>query len=224
MKSYKILGWLSVLTLTLVVSCTKNSTPTGEKQSRVDNLPYYDEASFTPHWISQNDKALKDFHQISPFELLNQDGETITEKTFEGKIYVTNFFFTICPGICPKMTNNMFIVQEEFKDDNEILLLSHSVTPRIDSVPKLKEYAKDKGVISGKWHLATGDQKVIYQLGRKGYFVEENLGLQKSETDFLHTENLILIDKNSHIRGIYNGLSKPSIQQLIADVKTLKKE
>ncbi|MEM9721990.1 MAG: SCO family protein [Bacteroidota bacterium] len=196
----------------------------GEKQSWVEHLPYYNEATFTPHWLLPNDQVLDTFHRISSFELINQEGKTITERTFEGKIYVANFFFTICPGICRKMTNNMSILQGEFMEDEEIQLLSHSVTPEMDSVPVLKQYAEVKGVISDKWHLVTGSQSEIYRLGRRDYFVEEDLGLQRNENEFLHTENFVLIDKQKHIRGIYNGLNKSSVRQLIADIKTLKKE
>jgi protein SCO1/2 len=223
MKSNQII--IVIMSLLFFTACTKTTDPTNdEKQSRVNTLPYYSEASFTPYWINNDKEALNDFHQISPFELTNQDGEIITEATFDDKIYVADFFFTICPGICPKMTANMSVLQEEFKEDDEILLLYHSVTPKMDSVSVLKAYAEDKGVISGKWHLVTGQQKDIYKLGRQDYFVEENLGVEKDHTDFLHTENFVLIDKNKHIRGIYNGLNKSSMLQLIADIKTLKKE
>lgn len=191
--------------------------------SRVDALPYYNEASFTPKWINPKSEELASFHKIPDFELTNQDGEKITQKTFENKIYVADFFFTTCPGICPKMTANMDLVQESFKEDNHILLLSHSVTPSKDSVAQLKKYALEKN-IGKNWHLVTGDKKEIYDLGRQFYFVEEDLGKPKGLDDFLHTENFVLIDKNKHIRGIYNGLSKNSVKQLIADVKILKEE
>ncbi len=195
-----------------------------QNNSRVETLPFYDEATFTPHWINPTDNVLDTFHRISSFNLTNQEGDIITEKSFKNKIYVVDFFFTICPGICPKMTANMMELQDEFLKDEDVLLLSHSVTPERDSVSVLKQYAKDKGIISHKWHLVTGKQEEIYRLGRKDYFVEENLGLEKEENDFLHTENFVLIDKNRHIRGIYNGLNKTSINQLIIDIKTLKKE
>ena len=145
-------------------------------------------------------------------------------KTFENKIYVTDFFFTRCPGICPRMTKNLGILQDKFENDDEVLLLSHSITPTQDSVPILKQYAEDHDVISGKWHLVTGTQQEIYKLGRKDYFVEEDLGLKKEADEFLHTENFVLVDKNRHIRGIYNGLNKASIRQLKLDIETLKKE
>lgn len=201
-------------------SCKENKV----NESRVDRLPFYNEATFKAHWIVAEDDALNNFHRISPFKLLNQNGEEITEKTFEGKIYVTDFFFTSCPGICPKMTSNMMAIQTEFLNNDDVLILSHSVTPKKDSVPVLNSYAESNGIISGKWHLATGAQKEIYKLGRKDYFVEEDLGLEKDEDEFLHTENFVLIDKNGHIRGIYNGLNKTAVNQLIIDIHTLRNE
>lgn len=212
---------LTIFSLMLgLAGCEKSESNT----SRVASLPFYDEATFTPRWIKPNNEVLDTFHQVSAFSLINQEGEVITEKTFEGKIYVVDFFFTVCPGICPKMTANMAVLQDEFIDDDNVLLLSHSVTPERDSVPVLSSYANDKGVISHKWHLATGTQQEIYKLGREDYFVEEDLGLTKEADDFLHTENFVLIDKNRHIRGIYNGLNRVAIKQLIADIKELEKE
>jgi protein SCO1/2 len=220
-SSIKINSFLLLLTVLILNSC---NTEKPKELSRVEQLPFYEDASFTPNWLDPKSDRIKDFHQIPAFSLFNQNGENITEKTFENKIYVTDFFFTTCPGICPKMTANMGVLQEAFLEDDEVLLLSHSVTPKTDSVSILKEYAEDKGVVSGKWHLVTGDLEEIYRLGRKSYFVEEDLGAEKNLTDFLHTENFVLIDKNRHIRGIYNGLNKTSVKQLINDIKLLKTE
>ena len=206
----------------VLVSC--KDAPNTKKSSRVDVLPYYAEATFTPNWLDGEDKETNDFHKIPAFNLTNQLGETVTEKTFENKIYIADFFFTTCPGICPKMTANMKVLQDTFLNDDDILLLSHSVTPEADSVPALKKYADSKGVINTKWHLVTGDRKEIYDLGRQSYFAEEDLGEEKTEDDFLHTENFVLIDENRHIRGIYSGLNKTAVQQLIADVKTLQRK
>jgi|SaaInl0LU_22_DNA_1037365.scaffolds.fasta_scaffold33409_1 protein SCO1/2 len=192
--------------------------------SRVDYLPYYNDESFTPHWLTPGSKEEQAFHKIPDFNLLNQLGEVVTQNTFNDKIYITDFFFTTCPGICPKMTGNMAKVQEAFINDSEVLLLSHSVMPKTDSVAVLKTYAKNNQVIDDKWHLVTGDKNDIYSLGRDSYFVENDLGEPKSIEDFLHTENFLLIDKNKHIRGIYNGLNRASIVQLITDVKALKNE
>ena len=205
-----------VLVVILFASCTQ--------QKKEITLPYYDDAFFTPKWYKNSSEVPEDFHKIRPFNLINQQGDTITEQSFNDKIYVADFFFATCPGICPKMTANMTIVQEAFKTDDEVLLLSHSVTPAYDSVDVLNKYGQSNGVIPGKWHLATGDREEIYNLGRNFYFAEEDLGLSKDSDDFLHTENFLLIDKRGRIRGIYNGLNKTSINQLIDDINTLKKE
>lgn len=223
-KKYSVLFLFLVV---ITISCKKQAKKEKSKvieTSRVQFLPYYKDESFSPHWLTPGTKEEKEFHKIPNFSFINQLGDTITQKTFDNKIYVTDFFFATCPGICPKMTKNMYQVQEEFKEDSDVLFLSHSVTPSRDSVPILKNYAKVNGVIDNKWHLATGNKAEIYTLGRDYYFVENDLGEDKSIEDFLHTENFLLIDKQKHIRGIYNGLNRASIAQLIVDVKALQKE
>lgn len=206
--------------ITAIISgCNSN-----QKTSRVDALPYYSEASFTPNWFDNPEDVPNNFHHIKQFTLTNQNGKSVTEKTVDGKICVVDFFFTTCPGICRKMTKNMLLLQDAFEGDSDVLLLSHTVTPERDSVGQLKAYAEIKGIKDKNWHLLTGDRKLIYDLGRNYYFAEEDLGVGKDEHDFLHTENFILIDQNRRIRGIYNGLNKNDIEQIIADIKTLKKE
>jgi len=216
----KIKAILFLSFLLSLVACNENKN----KGSRVDRLPFYNDATFKTHWIDARAKALDTFHTISDFQLINQDGDSISQLTFEDKIYVTDFFFATCTGICPKMTDNMLLLQKEFLEDTDVLLLSHSVTPDADSVAVLNQYAKQKGIDSKTWHLVTGPKNEIYKLGRKDYFIEEDLGLEKEDDDFLHTENFVLIDKNRHIRGIYNGLNKTSVRQLITDIHTLKEE
>ena len=211
----------------IFISCKKEIKKENQRiveTSRTEYLPYYNEESFTPNWLTPNSEDEKKFHKIPDFKLVNQLGDTISQKTFDNKIYVTDFFFTSCPGICKKMTGNMIKIQEAFKKDDDVLLLSHSVTPSIDSVSVLKTYAENFGVIDNKWHLVTGEKSEIYDLGRNNYFVENDLGTPKDINDFLHTENFLLVDKNKHIRGIYNGLNRASIAQLIIDIKTLKQE
>ena len=200
-----------ILCLFTIISCNNNKK----------RLPYYDTADFTSKWEMSNEKT---FHQIRPFKLINQENQPFTERDIEGKICVADFFFTTCPGICLKMTNSMSEIQKEFFNDDEILLLSHSVTPEKDSVPVLKQYAKEKKVDFKRWKLLTGNKNEIYDLGRKYYFVEEDEGVKKGNDVFLHTENFILIDKQRHIRGIYNGLDPNSMQNLISDIKILKAE
>ena len=223
-KEFKV---LSLLLLTLAVGCSdaiKKENIVVSETSRTEYLPYYDEESFTPNWLTPGSAEEKSFHKIPDFNLVNQLGEAVTPQTFDDKIYVTDFFFTICPGICPQMTDNMYKLQEEFKDDTDVLLLSHSVMPSTDTVAALKEYAEIHDVIDNKWHLVTGDKNEIYELGRDHYFVENDLGVPKNIDDFLHTENFLLIDKNKHIRGIYNGLNRASIAQLTTDIKALQVE
>lgn len=221
---------LAALILGLSACGTQETQPESEAvdvltvSSRVETLPYYGDPSFTPQWLEPGAEELDDFHRISTFSLLNQEGDTLSTVDLEGKIYVADFFFTSCPGICPKMTSNMTLLQEAFLEDPSVVLLSHSVTPERDSVPILKAYAEEKGILSSKWHLLTGDREQIYSLGRNDYFIEEDLGVEKDVDDFLHTENFVLIDEDLHIRGIYNGLNKSDINQLIADIQTLKKE
>ncbi len=148
----------------------------------------------------------------------------VTEKTFAGKIYVADFFFTSCPGICKRLTTNLTLVQTAFKDDDKVLLLSHSVTPETDNVDRLQQYAVSYGVIKNKWHLVTGSREQIYGIARNAYYADEDMGVKKNSSDFLHTENILLIDKHRRIRGVYKGTSVKDVNDLIADIKTLELE
>ncbi len=163
----------------------------------------------------------KKYHTIADFELINQNGEIITQKDYQGKIYVADFFFTTCPSICPIMTKNMAQIQHATLEDEEVLLLSHSVTPKIDSVSQLKKYAIEKGVVDTKWNLVTGDKKQIYELARKSYFAVLNDG-DGGPFDMIHTENFILIDKEGRIRGTYDGTNTDEVEKLINDISILK--
>ena len=142
----------------------------------------------------------------------------------EGKIHVANFIFTSCGSICPTMTRHLKLVQDEFRSDTTVVLLSYSVTPWIDTVDKLKIFADKNGINSTNWHLLTGNKSEIYTLARQSYFAEEDLGFTKDSTEFLHTEHVLLVDKNKRIRGIYNGTLQLEAEQLIEDIKTLTKE
>ena len=187
-------------------------------------MPFINKPDFTPEWIKADDPAYASIHQVPPFSFTDQDGKTVTEKTVEGKIYVADFIFTRCGSICPKMTADMGLLQEKFKNDDEVIFLSHSVTPEADSVPVLKKYASEKGVISGKWHLLTGNKEDIYRLARKEYFAGDTIGYYQSGDQFLHTENFILLDKHRRIRGVYNGTLPLEMERLADDIATLKKE
>jgi len=186
-------------------------------------LPVFNPADVNPKLVDKSVINITRNHKVADFKLINQNGEIVTQNDYKDKIYVTDFFFTRCMTICPVMTNNMGKLQEVFKNDDEIKFLSLSVTPEMDSIPILKEYAVKKGVIDAKWNITTGDKKHIYELARKSYFAvldEGDGGLQ----DFIHTENFILVDKKRQIRGFYDGTDSKDIERLILDIKILQNE
>lgn len=194
----------------------------GDKHVKEDQLPYYSSAEFTSQWLARTDADT--VHQIPDFSFTNQYGQMITRQTFDKKITVVDFFFTTCPGICKKLTSSLSRVQDEFKNDDRVLLLSHSVTPEKDSVPVLKRYAEEHNAIKDKWHFVTGDKNFIYRIARTAYFADEDMGWKQDSSVFLHTENILLIDGDHHIRGVYKGTVDLQVNDLIADIKKLKSE
>ena len=202
---------LYALCILITFSCQQEKKP----------LPIYNPANFNPVLVDKSLQNKSENHTVSDFNLINQNGETITQEDYKNKIYITAFFFTRCGTICPIMTDNMAKIQKEFLNDSDIMLLSLSVTPQMDSIPILREYANNKGVIDKKWNITTGNKKHIYELARKSYFAVEvrgDGGLQ----DFIHSSNFILVDKKKQIRGIYDGTNDDDIKQIIEDIKTLK--
>lgn len=186
-------------------------------------LPIYQPAMVNTEMVDSTIQYKKKYHKIADFSLTNQNGETITQNTYKDKIYVADFFFTTCQTICPIMTDHMVQIQKEIINDPDVMLLSHTVTPEIDSVAQLKKYALKKGVNDAKWNLVTGDKKQIYQLARKSYLAVKTDG-NGDIYDMIHTENFMLIDKKRQIRGYYDGTNPEDIARLIADIKTLKEE
>ncbi|WP_411273972.1 SCO family protein [Daejeonella sp.] len=183
----------------------------------------YNEASFTPLWSLDKIGPGK-LHTIAPFRMINQSNDAITEKNLKGKITLVNFFFTACQSVCPKMKNTMKKVHSNFEDNSRVLFLSYSVTPENDTVEKLAEYARSNGIPGKQWNLLTGDKTEIYKLARKSYFIEEEPGLSKSVRQFLHTENLVLIDGEGHIRGLYNGTLEAEEPRISEDILGLLKD
>jgi protein SCO1 len=184
------------------------------------NVPYYNDASFTPIWHPDNSE-IKKLHTIAPFTFVNQYGNPVTNNLFKGKVYLVSFFFTTCPGICPKLTQTMKMVYNNFRKNSKVLLLSHSVTPDIDTPDRLYKYAEKNNILSQQWQLVTGERSEIYTIARKSYFIEEEMGLSKLTGQFLHTENLVLIDDRGHIRGIYNGTLQAEVPRITEDIKSL---
>lgn len=198
----------------------------GCKQSPgISSMPFINKPDFTPEWIASDDSSYSHIHTIPPFSFTDQNGETVTEKTVDGKIYVADFFFTRCVSICPKMTENLLMVQKHFENDMDVMILSHSVTPDMDSVTVLRKYAQKRGVVNnGKWRMLTGKQEDIYRLAKKEYYAGDTIGYYQTGNEFLHTENFILLDRKRRIRGVYNGTLKIEIDRLIQDIETLKSE
>ncbi len=186
-------------------------------------LPVYSPADINPKLVDKSIRMFTKNHTIKDFELINQNGEKITQENYTDKIYVTDFFFATCKGICIPMATNMIELQDFFKDDNDVMFLSHTVMPEKDSVPALKAYSKRIGVIDDKWNVVTGNKKHIYELARKSYCAALTEG-DGGDGDFIHTENFILIDKKRRIRGIYDGTKFKNMQQIIDDILLLKEE
>ena len=207
MKKIRIL----IVVFFIFLACKDNKTETAS----FSKLPYFNSQDFTPEW----DKGV---HKIPDFSFTNQNGETVNNNTFEGKIYIAVFFFTSCPGICPKLTKNMESLQETYQNDDNIMLLSHTVMPWKDSVLVLKDYALKNNVDNHKWHLVTGDKDELYNIARNGYFADEDFIKTQVESNFIHTENFILIDKKGYIRGVYNGTVEVDVERLKRHVDILK--
>ncbi len=207
-----------MLSISIITILTFYSVLTPEKK-----LPIYQPSMVKFELVDSTLQHVKRFHKIDNFNLVNQNNQIITNEIYDGKIYVADFFFTTCPGICPIMKENMIKLQTEFKKDDKVLLLSHTVTPEIDSVSVLKKYSIEKGVIDSKWNLVTGDKKQIYNLARRSYLVAEDIK-GNNPYDMIHTENFVLIDSKRRIRGFYDGTDDTVMDDLINDIKILKKE
>ncbi len=189
-------------------------------------LPIFAPRDVNPELVDSTVQHIGNDHKVSDFRFTNQNGKIITQKDYENTIYVADFFFTTCPSICPKMTNNMVWLQKQLKAYPNVKLLSFSVTPDIDTPEVLKKYALKKGVDDTKWNLVTGDKKEIYYLARKSYLAVKT-GKPEEYFDMVHTENFILVDKNKRIRGFYDGtnLDQPTsdpksknMTQLLEDI------
>ncbi len=212
-KYYLFLGTLLLLIFISIFVLTKPRK----------TLPIYNPRDVNPELVDSTVQHLGYNHKIADFAFTNQNGKIISQKDYEGKIYVADFFFTTCPTICPKMTDNMVWLQNEIKNNEKVKLLSFSVTPDIDSVPVLKKYAEEKGVLDSKWNLLTGDKKDIYYLARKSFLVVKT-GSPEEMYDMVHTENFVLVDQKNRIRGFYDGTNLEEVKQLLEDINFLCQE
>jgi len=216
-KDYKlfaiVFGIISIIIISIFYNILKVDKP----------LPIYQPAMVNTELVDSTIQHQINYHKIADFSLTNQNGKTITQADYKDKIYVADFFFTTCQTICPIMTDNMEKIQKEIMNDDEVMLLSHSVTPEIDTVEQLKKYALKKGVNDKKWNLVTGDKGEIYRLARKSYLAVKDDGMP-DDYGMVHTENFMLIDKKGQIRGYYDGTKTEDITTLLNDIKKLKKE
>ncbi|PWA06580.1 SCO family protein [Flavobacterium psychrotolerans] len=212
-KYRKFLGFFlvfSIITISLFYSALKP-----EK-----SLPIFNPADVNPELVDSTMQYKSKYHTIADFSFTNQNGKIVTQKDYEGKIYVADFFFTTCGSICPKMTTNLVEVQKAFLNNPKVMLLSHSVLPNVDDVAKLKEYAIKNKVNDTKWNLVTGDKKEIYRMARKSYLAVKQ-GSPNELYDMVHTENFVLVDTKRRVRGFYDGTKKEEIQRLIVDINWL---
>jgi len=212
-KFFIVLIVFSVVTISLFYSALKPQK----------TLPIYNPADVNPELVDSTVQYKSKYHTIADFSFVNQNGKTITQKDYEGKIYVADFFFTTCGSICPKMTTNLAGVQKAIANNPKVMLLSHTVFPEVDSIPVLKEYAKKHGVIDSKWNLVTGDKKEIYTMARKSYLAVK-LGRPDQLYDMVHTENFILVDQKRRVRGFYDGTNKEEMKRLLDDIEFLSKD
>ena len=216
-KKYKIFLRVLLVVSTIILALFYDAL----KPKKV--LPIYQPSMVNYELVDSTLQHVKKYHKIAPFSFENQNGKTITQDDYEGKIYIADFFFTTCPTICPKMTANMVNIQEEILNDSTVMLLSYSVTPKIDSVLQLKKYAIEKGVNDEKWNLLTGNKKEIYTMARKSYLVVKENG-DGGPYDMIHTENFILVDPKKRIRGFYDGTDTLEMSELLLDLEILQDE
>ena len=214
-KKYRLFGIAFFIISIIIISIIYNILNVKKP------LPIYQPSQVNFEMVDSTIQHKKKYHRIADFSLINQNGKTITQDDYKDKIYVADFFFTTCQTICPIMTKNMHEIQKKIIADDEIMLLSHTVTPKIDTVAQLKRYADEKGVNASKWNLVTGNKKQIYELARKSYLAVKDNG-SGGAFDMIHTENFMLIDKKRQIRGFYDGTDSKEIERLLKDIKVLK--
>lgn len=219
----RFLARYKIFIITFGIICIVTMISIYNLLSPKEKLPVYQPDMVNAELGDTTVQYVRKYHKIADFKLINQNGDTITNADYKNKIYVADFFFTTCRTICPIMTDHMVKIQQRIKDDPEVLLLSHTVMPRIDTVAQLKRYAKEKGVIDKKWNLVTGNKKQIYDLARKSYLASKTKG-DGGKYDMVHTENFVLVDKQRQIRGFYDGTNPEAIEKLMHDIAILKQE
>ena len=229
-----IIGFIIILlvgiTVAVVINMNHYSDDPESAFNRNENnrLKVYNPFDVNPALVDSSLQDKRTDHSISDFAFLNQLGDTIRKKDVAGKIFVADYFFTTCGGICPKMTLQLQRVQREFSDDPNFLILSHTVNPKIDTVEVMYNYAERFEADHNKWWFLTGSKEDLYIMARKSYLVVPDEAdpnfTHGDESDFIHTENFVLIDPDGRIRGMYDGTNEAEVSELIRDVYDLKRE
>lgn len=210
--------FLTCFFVALLLSC-------GGRKNQEIPLPFYIDRDLGPHWIQRGSSEESNLHAIPAFELIDQNGKAFTQKDLEGRITVAHFFFTRCAGICPKTIRNLKKIAADFQNDKDVLFVSHSVTPEIDSPEVLRAYLAEHSLPDARWRFLTGERETIYRLAREAYFADEDLGKSGPRGDnFLHSENIYLLDTKRRIRGLYKGTFEPEMARLAEDIAILKIE
>jgi protein SCO1/2 len=169
-------------------------------------------------WIKVNDTI----SVVQPFKFINQDGQIVTEKDMAGKIYVAEYFFTTCTGICPDMNKNLKKVYDEFRDEKDFYILSHTSQPEVDSAAKLKQFAENMGVDTRKWIFLTGRKDSLYNMARVSYTIDDPVNnLKNIEEDFLHTQFWALVDREGKVKKVYDGLEESEVKAMIRQIKRM---
>ena len=162
---------------------------------------------------------------VQPFLFTNQDGKAITDKNVEGKVVAVEYFFTTCTGICPRLNNNMRKVYDEFKNENDFLILSHTCDPDTDSVARLKRYSDSMNVNTDRWQFLTGKKDSLYFMARESYKIDDPANNpQNIEDDFLHTQFIALVNKGGEVVKIYDGLKQSEMKEMTSEIKKLLKD
>ena len=212
--------YINILLITGAVIILFASIFLKERSKPLRELPYYGEKEEDSTMVDGKYKKTFRYHAVQDFNFLDQQGRSITQKDVAGKIYVTDFFFTTCKSICPVMTGQMKRVYDTYKNNMDVKFLSHTVDPETDSVSVLAAYAQAKNADPDKWYFLTGNKKELYEVARKGYYLDAEQG-DGGPDDFIHTPNFALIDKERHIRGYYDGTDSAEVNRLINDIEIL---
>jgi protein SCO1/2 len=211
--------WLKIAVLILVF--VVGSTAAYQILQPKPRLPIYNPSDLNPAVVDDDLERVGRGHRIGDFDLIDQWGNKADSSLLQGKIYIADFFFTTCPTICIDMGANFQRIQEAYKDEDRFNLVSHTVMPEIDTVEVMHAYGERMGAVKGKWHLLTGEKRELYRMARREYFAVMEPGTSFDEHDFIHTENVILVDEKKRIRGFYDGTSDLDIDRLIGDIRIL---